>query len=872
MTTPDTTDSQLLGLYPQQTKNYLSIYQPEMAMIAQVSGSYDRDTQTITYRGVVSGAYTEITDDEFMVMLVGSAPSQEDYGRTWVRNATSTQIRVVESDHINWTDAAYITIYKYTEIIPVFPRIIKNPADEEDVIFYKWFDLAYTDQNEVLGCIPTAGSHFAGFGTRVYYSASGTANMMGNTMTYSWSFEGANTTGSSAHTPGYIDYPSPGFYRTILTVTSSNGAVDKTIRYISLYDRPGEGPNQPYLDWTRTEFAGTQDGRGYTCRIRLRDPIPENTVLDGAIVVIFKDDWYGDQQQSVKNNGLGRSHISMVGYVEGGTIQYNYYDGSVEFTVVSPSKIMEICEGFSISVEDSANPTTWYEMLDMTVKRAIYHYLKWQSTVLLCSELEMNFTDRDVQFFDADRTSLYDAIYTFLNGTLYGTVVSDKLGKIWMFQEVAATNDATTNLPTALTITKTNWIGQPIITERQFNDVCYIEMGGIIYDNSSDASSAVMGSAPGLSPAYHGRLDKRQGLALISQTELNNLVGDLYGFRNSRYPDVQLKMRSNYANLDIAPPEKVLLTVLSQDTPRRITWTNKAFAITGISWERDEKQQIERPTITLAEIANTWSGSTIVIPIEPPMTTEPPPSNQPPSTSISPPAPTPTPVTYTNSMVAVYDNGTFIMNTAKLNFVGNIVSVVTNPTDSTMADIMFEACGCSGSFIPGGGVGIYGEVVVQSNSLNITCNGFAGDASASVNMYGASLSVASVVSDSNNFFANIGTDATIVIPYSGTWTIQLKNFSTFTPNGSASDDSIALNNSVEVNIETAIVTAAASNNPQSKVGTLVGSDYIYEVSKFFAAGQKIPIEVNVSMTATKIFANTYFVGNNPNARIIIFPT
>lgn len=269
MTTPNAQDSALLGTFPQQTKNYLSIYKPSVALRCRVNGAYNRETQTVAYDGVTEGAYTNITEFLYQVALIGTSAGAEDVGRTWVRSATNSTLRFLESDHINWQDNLYITVLKYTEIIPVFPRIIQNPADEEDVIFYKIWDVPYTNQNSILGSAICMGSHYAGFGTQVYWSASGTTNLLGENLTYSWSFEGANITGSSAHTPGYVNYPGPGYYRTLLTVTSASGAVDKSVRYVSLYDRPGAGASQPYLDWTRSEFTGSQDGRGYSCRIRL---------------------------------------------------------------------------------------------------------------------------------------------------------------------------------------------------------------------------------------------------------------------------------------------------------------------------------------------------------------------------------------------------------------------------------------------------------------------------------------------------------------------------------------------------------------------------------------------------------------------------
>lgn len=767
MSKPDATDEHLLGTYPQQTKNYLSIYQPDVILSCQVSGTYNRTNQEVGYDNVTAGSYLNIETDLFRVVLVGTAPGLEDVGRTWIRSADASLLKLVESDHVPWQDNLYITVLGYTEIIPTFPRIIKNPANEEDVIFYKWWDLAYEQQNEQLGTIICMGSHYAGFDRQIFWSASGTENLLGNDVTYLWEFEGSTSTGSSAHTPGWIDYPNPGYFETRLTVFGSNGSADRSIRYISLYDRPGQGPNMPYLNWTRTEFGGTQDGHGYSCRIKLYDPVPNTVVLEGALVTIFKDDWYGDIQQSVHNNGLGRERVSMVGYIESGTIQYNYADGSIEFNVISPTNIMEICEGFSISVESSKHPTTWYELLNMTVKRAIYHYLKWQSTVLLCTDVQFLFQDRDVQYFDADRTSLFDAIYQFFNGCMYGNIVSDRLGKIWLFQDVAAHDEATNPLPVALDIQKSSWAGQPNISERHYSDTCFIELGGIAYVASTGQSTALLASAPGLSPGYHGRVDKKQGLALINQAELDRIVGNLYAFRNSRYPDVQLSLRGNFSNLDIAPPEVVLLTVASADTPRQITWTRKPFAVTGISWNWDAKAQVERPTLTLAEVTQGASGSTISIPITPPTST---PGNgnyqQPPITTPTTPMPYPT-MSGSLTGIRVYDEHIFLDEVDTFDFVG---TGVTASVSGSTAYIYVP--GLTGS--SGGGGGLPSGTIIAGSYYGQISFGFEGTSADTdgtcINSEPTKI-YRTVQYDVGSFFSNTG--VTMTFPVTGMYQISL---------------------------------------------------------------------------------------------------
>jgi len=666
MTIPTSQELVLLNTHPQQTQLYLSIYEPEIAFICQPTGTYSIANQSIDYINMVSGTYSDARDFYFQIALIGTTPNSDDVGRTWVRSATDSSLRFVESDHINWSVAQYITVLKATEIIPVYPRIIQNPSNETDVIFYKVWDVAYTNQNSILGTFVNMGSNFAGFldsGTgTVYWSASGTYNLLGDALTYSWEFEGGHVTGSSDHTPGNVYYTSPGHYRTILTVESASGRTDTSIRYVSIYDRPGSGNNPPIINWEFYDLSGSRDGSGYSARVRIREDASKSVIRDGALVVIFGEDWYGSIKQSISSNSLGRETIKFVGYIEDGSIEYDYTDGYVEFNVMSSTRFMSICECFSCSVESKSSPTTWYELLNMDCKRAVYHYLAWQSSVLLCCDVEFkNFDDRYIQYFDADRTSLYDAINTLISGARMGRVVSDKLGKIWVEQEIEAINNCATALPITLKIGKKDWINTPIIEERQMNDVSFIEIGGISFDPSDGSFGAFLSVAPGVAPAYRGKIEKTQGLALEDQDELNTLSGNLYAQFNSRYPNIEMALRGNFSNLDIAPLEQIQLTIESTDTPRRIVFVDKSFSIRNISWTWDSSNQVLFPRISLSEITQGFLGTTVVIPDVPPTTGGPlPPSDFP----IPSPLPTPT-----GGCIDIYHNSIYVGNACALNFI-----------------------------------------------------------------------------------------------------------------------------------------------------------------------------------------------------------
>jgi hypothetical protein len=610
----------------------LSIYEPQTVFQAQVNdASAAKGDRVITYNNVTFGNFLAIGGG--MTMYVGTSAGARDKGVIWVYKRDATTITVGENSHINWEDDDYLTVVNFHQIWPVYPRYTQ---DGENITVYKYYDLAYNGQNEDLGEFQVMGSNFAGFidattGTaQVYWDGSDTENVYGTTgSTYSWSFEGGDPTGSTAITPGWVTYDTPGHYRTLLTNTTPTGTTTFGIRHVSIYDRPGVGANNPILQWGMNEFSGGRDEGGYTARLWTKQNV--DSVVDGALVIIFADDWYGDTQQSIGGNSAQRENIVFVGYIIDGSIDYDYKTSTVSFDVGSPTEIMKVGEAFSVSVEDSSDPTSdastkggdpWFYLYGLSVKRALWHYYALHSSVQTLMDIRYVGNDFDIQFFDADRTSLYDAANTFLKSTAFGEVVCDRQGALYFEIGAEATNNAATSLNKSMFIDNHDWMGTPSIVERYTDGVSYLEGGGVSYTNYRNAGdgsfSAMMGAAPGETPAYRGKNLKVSGLALTSQNQLNTLVGNVWENRNANFPEVNLDLVGNFRNLDIAPQEVVTLTLQSDDTFRGLSWEQKAFTPRNISWNYDANKGLFLPSITLREITQGNAGETIAIPVTPP--------------------------------------------------------------------------------------------------------------------------------------------------------------------------------------------------------------------------------------------------------------
>ena len=622
----------LLRTQPQRTRFYMSIYEPNTVLACTVDDAgIAKGEREITYDNVSAG--THLLVKRGMTLLVGDEAGSANKGTLYVRSADATTIIVGENSSIDWTDGWHLTVIDFFQIWPVYPRYTN--ADDEDVVVLKDYDVAYTDQNEVLGALICMGPNHAGFldtatGTSsVYYSASGTSNLTTGTVSYHWHFTGdCIPTGSHVQTPGNVIYGDAGHYSAHLIVSGTAGSVETSTRHISIYDRPEDGPNFPILSWGFDgELAGDRDSGGYSIRLWVKENI--GSIQDGALVILFADDWYGTTRQSIGGNFPNREGVIFVGYVIGSSIDYDYKDSKVSFTVSSPTELMKQIEAFSISVEDSVDPVTdaategkggspWFYLVGLTMETALYHYIRWHSTINLCMHVEYDATDFNLQFFDADRSSLYDAVNSLMDSAVVGKSVCDRQGKLWFEIEYEAINNAATALPLGLNVLNQDWIDVQTIQERKVNALSFLEMGGIYWSGGISGSfSALLAAAPGEVPAYRGKPVRTHGLALASQNQLNALVGNVYANRNARFPEVSMDIVGNYRNFDIAPQERVTLT-LQNRTFRQLDWDEKSFAIRRVSYRMNQERQRMNPGLVVAEIVQGFDADALPVPETPP--------------------------------------------------------------------------------------------------------------------------------------------------------------------------------------------------------------------------------------------------------------
>ncbi len=584
----------LLRTRPHRTKLHLSLYVPRVVFAAQVNNADAAiGNQTIVYDNVTSGSYLNIVSG--MTMYVGSSAGGHDKGRVRVRSAGSGSVLVAENWHIDWADNLYITVVQYYEPWAVFPRITLDANNFPT--FYKDQDITYTDQNDILDPIPMMGPHLAalrvGSNATLYFdgSASYDLNSGGSIASWAWTFEGGSPASSSAATPGNVNWGAAGYYVVTLTVTNNLGRSYTARRHVSIYDQPG-GTAPPVLNWGIERLDGDYGRGGWEGRFWMRQAAGLPQVVEGAQVVVFAEDWYGATKQSIGGNYPNRENVVFVGYVRDGSLQVDPETSLVSFAVSGLAERLDMMEGFSVSLESKVGATFWYEMKNMTVDRALQHYIRWHTTVYSVADVRKNGDTLPVQFADFPKESIRGALESFLGSTLFGHVVCDRQGQLWMEKKLDMVPLAIRAPGTAMTLARQDWREALEISQRREKPYSYVETCGIYYEGpGTGVFRALISIAPGNAPGYEGKTQIINGLVLESQAATNQLVGDVLYNLNNEFPEVRIPTAGNYRCFDIAPQERLKVTLSSAENFLGLSWIAKNTVPRGISFQYDRREQ-----------------------------------------------------------------------------------------------------------------------------------------------------------------------------------------------------------------------------------------------------------------------------------------
>ena len=185
----------------------------------------------------------------------------------------------------------------------------------------------------------------------------------------------AGTTTSAAIT---VTFPANTRHHRHVTLTATDLDNGKsTTRRIPVFSYDGVN-TRPIPVRNISLTASKADGWGAT--IELAEGCDLDAVPEGALVVYWEREWYGDTEVSYGNAFAARSNIKFVGYLRRETIAISPEDDSLSFEAISPmSKLGELA-GFAQALKTVGSPANWQQDQMASVWKILWYVLHYHST------------------------------------------------------------------------------------------------------------------------------------------------------------------------------------------------------------------------------------------------------------------------------------------------------------------------------------------------------------------------------------------------------------------------------------------------------------------------------------------------------------
>jgi hypothetical protein len=396
---------------------------------------------------------------------------------------------------------------------------------------------------------------------------------------YTWSAPGAHSTSGLATATPSFTYRTAGTYHIFCTVEADNGKTKKGVRTIYVVGTPVP------CRWRNAQVDLSDGGASFD--VELYTGVDQATVRDRARCILWTEDWFGGVKGSIGVEE-GNEHILMGGWVTGDSIQVDVDGGAVRFSVKGANWWLNKMDGFAPVLNLATNtPSRWDEMAGMTVDRGVWHLLAVRSNITTLMDVRLTGDTNLVKKLDSSAGSLWDLISNFADRN-FSIPFVDGLGRFWLRVDPQMVPESDRSAwPTVMTLTSADLQNDWDIKRVTAKDTSQIDLSGIACDNSGREKSYYSLSY-GHIPGREGGGMQADKFVISGQVQLNQLAGLLDGWRNNEYPDIELRLPSNFRVMDLVPHQYVALDVAAQENPRGVALSFNLIP-RGIRFSYDEE-------------------------------------------------------------------------------------------------------------------------------------------------------------------------------------------------------------------------------------------------------------------------------------------
>ena len=435
--------------------------------------------------------------------------------------------------YINET-SANILANDYVWIIDDYDLHHKLPVDD-GTTYWKDFDEVFHLPNPILYNLP---SSFAGLvdATGFLEIILAPLYILTNpdaTVISTWFWEeddGTYVVGNAATQNVTIKFP-PGFRWIHVTATDDEGRPQIFHIQVHAHD---DTIYPPELDFRGSEIENTVEA-GWTANLGAFAGVSD--VLDRTAVTIWSQEYYGAVEGNlygvigrVEFTGRLRSESN----VGTGDETYSFLK-EVSFPAEGVCTRLAALDALPLAIRNDATPTIWDELEDLTVWRAIAHYLDSMTT--FCTIHSLSFDDITDTFLYPELGTSDSRVLDAINDLAQSINAAMEFGPDGQTQVIRAARYLSQAARNALT-TLAAYGEQDLVDlnlDRDYTDpVGQIEADGGVYNTLADQVSVAFSFAPGHAQDEGGDKGSLSGQILITDTDLDTARAEL-NFRSGQH-------------------------------------------------------------------------------------------------------------------------------------------------------------------------------------------------------------------------------------------------------------------------------------------------------------------------------------------------
>lgn len=533
--------------------------------------------------GIARGAVTFATDNgtgsltnvrSYQQVLVGTVPGGRDVAVLRLDEITGvvgSPTITVDENAVVWKDNYYVTILHHYPIERIVPRISGG-------VFYKFYDLAYSNQNNSFTTKPVV---IAG-PDRVLELSGGSAkfdfdlsqggglfsySMVASEVLTSYGLSVAPSTGATVSFntgtgQGDVTVTQAGTWWVTADVTDGGGNTNERFVVIHAVD-PAVPPT--YLTAKISSYNETAVGA-----IRFGLTVEQDTQItlddypDNAIVILWYDNKFDEVSgyaDVFKERNSLFENILFNGYLRKEKITSSLSDGlfRVQFEVTNIAVLLESLPMRSISLRNKLVPSHWYEYSQLSTGQAIWYLLIWHTTVPRRHDI-FGFRDFDFDWYraaaDLEEGSIASMIDKIASRGVVAHFYCDRLGRFHFKQDPQLLNKSERDkLLYVMDIVEQDVSGAIDLVRDPEETVHNLQLSGFKGNFASGQGDVYISIIPGYRPtdtsftvpARRGRSFKNiPSQVLQSQQDANERAGRYFAQANMPVKEIRVTFRGNY--------------------------------------------------------------------------------------------------------------------------------------------------------------------------------------------------------------------------------------------------------------------------------------------------------------------------------------